>query len=77
MNFDFLKNPIILAIIGGLLVSLYTYIDSCMISKEQRKKAEYFRIFIVSSIIFAILLPYYHIPKRIFKENIIPGPAPF
>ena len=77
MNLDFLKNPIILAIIGGLLVSLYTYIDSRIISKEQRKKAEYLRIFVVSSIIFAILLPYYHIPKRIFKENIIPGPAPF
>jgi len=77
MNLNFFKNPIILAIIGGLLVSLYTYIDDRIISKEQRKKAEYLRILIVSSIIFAILLPYYHIPKRIFKENIIPGPAPF
>jgi len=48
-----------------------------MISKNEKTKGEYCRIFIVSSLIFAILLPYYHIPKRIFKENIIPGPAPF
>jgi hypothetical protein len=77
MNLDFLKNPIILALIGGLLVSLYTYVDSRMISKNEKTKGEYCRVFIVSSLIFAILLPYYHIPKRIFKENIIPGPAPF
>ena len=40
MNLDFLKNPIILAFIGGLLVSLYTYVDSRMISKNEKTKGK-------------------------------------
>ena len=78
-NFDInlLKNPIILALICGILVTLYLYVDSSLITKQPKSRAEYIRNFIISSGIFAILLPFYHIPKRIFKEEVTPGPAPF
>ena len=78
-NFDInlLKNPIILALICGILVTLYLYVDSSLITKQQKSRGEYVRNFIISSSIFAILLPFYYIPKRIFKEEITPGPAPF
>ena len=77
LNENILKNPIVLAIIGGLLVTLYRYVDTTLIDKKEKSKVGYARVFIVASGLFAVLLPYYHVPKRIFKEEIVPGPAPF
>ena len=77
LNENILKNPIVLAIIGGLLVTLYLYVDTTLIEKKEKSKFGYARVLFISSGLFAILLPYYHIPKRIFKEEIVPGPAPF
>jgi hypothetical protein len=77
LNENILKNPIVLAIIGGLLVTLYLYVDTTLIDKKEKSKIGYLRVFAVTSALFAVLLPYYHVPKRIFKEDIIPGPAPF
>jgi len=77
LNENILKNPIVLAIICGLLVTLYLYVDTTLIDKKEKSKIGYLRVFAVASALFAVLLPYYHVPKRIFKEDIVPGPAPF
>jgi hypothetical protein len=77
LNVNILKNPIVLALVGGLLVTLYLYVDNCLIEKKEKSKLGYCRLLILSSALFAVLLPYYHVPKRIFKEDIVPGPAPF
>ncbi len=74
---NIIKNPFMLSILGGILISLYSYIDNKFFTKHDKNVYDYTRIFVISSIVIGILLPYYHIPKRIFKEVISTGPAPF
>ena len=49
LNENILKNPIVLAIIGGLLVTLYLYVDTTLIDKKEKSKVGYGRVFIVAS----------------------------
>ena len=48
-------------------------IKKCSLINDPMKRLACFDALVKVS----ILLPFYHIPKRIFKEDVTPGPAPF
>ena len=62
---EFLKNSFILSLTIGFLITLIILIDS-KINKNPKSKSELVRLFIISSIVTYVLLPFYHIPKTIF-----------
>ena len=75
----YLGNPYLLSLFSSILITLYVYIDWKLNNFEINNFdfLKIIRIFIISFLIMFILLPYYYIPKRIYKEIINVGPAPF
>ena len=74
--FGFLKNSIALALFAGFLITLFSVMDS-KINKNPKSKSEFVRLFIISSLVTYCLLPFYYIPKKIFKEIIDVSPPKF
>ena len=78
---NYLHNPYIISIVGGLLITYYAYVDKITNSNKMvenyKMYINHFKLFFVSSLIISLLLPYYHIPKRIFKEKILIDDHPF
>ncbi len=81
---QFLKNSISFSMCVGIIITFLSYVDDKINglkipdnSGPRKILGKYLRLFIISSLVIYLMLSFYYIPKKIFKEIIDPSPAPF